>query len=426
MAPLLRRTGTDDKAFERLYRRHVRDVFRYSLAVLGERADAEDVTQTTFLNAYRAFQRGERPQKPENWLISIAHNVCRQRFRQAQRRPQQVEYADELAPALEPSDGPTAEDLRRAFARLAPGQRSALVMRELEGRSYVEIAEVLGITVSALETLLFRARRALREQLEEQLTCREAELGISRQLDGQLTHAERGALRAHLRGCPECARLAQRQRAQRKVLRSLFLVPLPPGLSSFFHPAAAQAAAATTATGALAAGATGTGIAVKAAAVVAGAALVGGGTYAGVEKVPPLVREHAPGLAGAVHLGGGTGPPATGPAATHNVHGRRQSAAARAKAAARRARAHAMQEAKQHGAGVAGGRAAKPARVAARGAAHAPGRQGATPGKPPVARRGPEGNPSGEHGKAAAAHGKPARAAAAGAQQAATARRGRR
>ena len=82
-------------------------------------------------------------------------------------------------------------------------------MRELDGRPYTDIAELLGISVSALETLLFRARRTLREQLEEQLTCREAAFAISKQLDGALSLSDRLGLRAHLRGCPECAGRSQ-------------------------------------------------------------------------------------------------------------------------------------------------------------------------------------------------------------------------
>src|SRR6188472_4392018 len=132
MAPLL--AQRQDRAFERLYRRHVGDVYRYALAVLRNQPDAEDVTQTTFLNAYRAFQRGERPEKPQNWLIAIAHNVCRQRFRQEQRRPREVEYDDEIGPVVEDHEGPTLDDLRRALGELPPNQRAALVMRELEGR----------------------------------------------------------------------------------------------------------------------------------------------------------------------------------------------------------------------------------------------------------------------------------------------------
>src|SRR5690349_640354 len=207
VSPLLgARRSAADPAFERLYRQHVHAVYRYALAVLQNEADAEDVAQTTFLNAYRAIQRGERPHTPHNWLIKIAHNVCRERFRASSRRPREVELDDSLAPAaLADADVPTAIEIRRALGVLAFNQRAALVMRELEGRSYAEIAQVLDVSVSAVETLMFRARRALREQLEGGLTCDEAEEALERLQSRELTSAERGSLRAHLRECKACA-----------------------------------------------------------------------------------------------------------------------------------------------------------------------------------------------------------------------------
>src|SRR6266498_1438380 len=187
MTPLPAQRPRSDRAFERLYRKHVGDVYRYALAVMRNPADAEDVTQTTFLNAYRSYvEKGSRPEKPQNWLIAIAHNVCRQRFRQSARRPAEVSFEDDIADSIPDDDTPTGDDIRRALGHLAFNQRAALVMRELEGRSYVEIAEILELSTSAVETLIFRARRALREQLEGSLTCGEAELAISRQLDGRL------------------------------------------------------------------------------------------------------------------------------------------------------------------------------------------------------------------------------------------------
>lgn len=274
MAPLLAQRARSDRAFEKLYKRHVGDVYRYALVVMRNQADAEDVTQTTFMNAYRAFARGERPQTPQNWLIAIAHNVCRQRFRQLQRRPSELPLEEEDVTQIVPDeDAPTAEDIRRALSHLAFNQRAALVMRELEGRSYAEIAGVLNLSTSAVETLIFRARRALREQLEGGFTCREAEFAISRQLDGRLPRQDKGALRAHLRECEDCARFARSQRAQRSAIRSLALIPIPTSLSSFFHHGAAAG-------GSAAAGAAGGGLAVKA-AVVGASALVATGV--GVE-----------------------------------------------------------------------------------------------------------------------------------------------
>src|ERR687883_1277874 len=112
MTPILAQKPRTDRAFERLYRKHAGDVYRYALVVLRNPQDAEDVTQTTFMNAYRAFQRGERPEQAKNWLIAIAHNVCRQRFRQQQRRPSEMPLFEDSAELAveEPEDGFTAED----------------------------------------------------------------------------------------------------------------------------------------------------------------------------------------------------------------------------------------------------------------------------------------------------------------------------
>src|SRR5215218_7576392 len=150
-----------DSAFEQLYRNHAREVYRYALALLANPSDAEDVTQTAFLNAYRAFQRGERPRTPHNWLIAITHNVCRMRWRQAGSRPKEVALEAAPEPAARDDERPDLDELLTSLAGLSFNQRAALVMRELEGRSYQEISEVLGVSVSAVEALLFRARRRL-------------------------------------------------------------------------------------------------------------------------------------------------------------------------------------------------------------------------------------------------------------------------
>jgi len=152
-----------DEAFERLYRSYARDVYRYSLAVLRNPADAEDITQTTFLNAYRAYQRGEEPRRPKHWLIKIAHNACRSRHLRAVRRPHEVPFEESIAAIpVAAEETPRLEELLEALGQLPFNQRAALVMRELEGRSYAEIAETLETSVAAVETLIFRARRALR------------------------------------------------------------------------------------------------------------------------------------------------------------------------------------------------------------------------------------------------------------------------
>jgi RNA polymerase sigma factor (sigma-70 family) len=233
MTPMLAQRPRTDRAFERVYRQHVRKVYGYALAMLHSPEDAEDVTQATFLNAYRAFERGDHPPSADTWLISIAHKLCDQRARQ-EARLEEVAYEDQAEQAVPEDDGPSPNDVRRALGRLPFDQRAALIMREVEGRSYAELAEILGVTLGAVETLLFRARRALREDLEGVLTCHQAERAISRRLDGLLGRAERRQLSSHLRECGDCSRFAHSQRAQRVALRALANVSLPASLASFF------------------------------------------------------------------------------------------------------------------------------------------------------------------------------------------------
>jgi RNA polymerase sigma factor (sigma-70 family) len=366
MAPLLAHRGSPDRAFERLYRRYAPEVYRYALVILRNSSDAEDVTQTAFLNAYRAYSRGERPRNAKNWLIAIAHNVCRQRFRQAARRPDEVEFNDEVGdPSLEEERGPSAEDIQRALSHLAFNQRAALVMRELEGRSYAEIAEILEVSVSAVETLLFRARRALREQLEGSLTCGQAELAISRELDRRLSRAERGALRAHMRECRECARFARSQRAQRAAFKSLAVVPLPGSLASLFGGGGA---------------AVGGGIALKAAALVAAGAVASGVGYETVRHAPfrhsePAVASDAKGKRPSVETAAAVTPPRArdglvrsrssesgtqAPAKAKAVHGKATAPGqAKKAAAAANAAAKAHGNANSHGSSNRGGHLAR-------------------------------------------------------------------
>ena len=147
MTPLFaQRTPGSSQRFRAALPAHVQDVYRYALLVLRNRADAEDVAQTTFMNAYRAIQRGDRPRHPRNWLIKIAHNTCRTRMRDAKRRPKEVSLEPQIADtaAIRTNEDVDVRELVHALGALSFNQRSALVMRELEGRSYAEIADALG------------------------------------------------------------------------------------------------------------------------------------------------------------------------------------------------------------------------------------------------------------------------------------------
>jgi RNA polymerase sigma factor (sigma-70 family) len=154
-----------------LYEQYANQVFRYCLHQLGSREEAEDAVQSTFLNAFRGIKRGVVPDLEAAWLFKIAHNVCLSRRRSAWRRgriesPADFEVIEELAPA--PSR--RADELiglQDVLERLPETQRRAILLREWQGLSYREIADELELSQSAVETLIFRARRSLASGLEQ-------------------------------------------------------------------------------------------------------------------------------------------------------------------------------------------------------------------------------------------------------------------
>jgi RNA polymerase sigma factor (sigma-70 family) len=158
-------------ATQDLYERHARAIYYFCLGRLRNPEEAEDATQTTFLNAFRGLQRGVSPEHEAAWLHKIAENVCLTRMRSSARRrrvesPGDLETVAEIVPAPEPD----AEELRalpEALEAMPEQQRRALLLREWQGLSYREIADELDLSQSAVETLLFRARRTLAAGLEE-------------------------------------------------------------------------------------------------------------------------------------------------------------------------------------------------------------------------------------------------------------------
>ena len=153
-----------------LYERYSSQIFGYCLHQLGSREEAEDAVQTTFLNALRGLQRGIVPQLESAWLFKIAHNVCLSRRRSTWRRgrvemPNNLEVLQEVVPARE-RDPDELIRLQDALEQMPTGQRRAILLREWQGLSYREIAGEIGVSQSAVETLIFRARRTLAHGLD--------------------------------------------------------------------------------------------------------------------------------------------------------------------------------------------------------------------------------------------------------------------
>jgi RNA polymerase sigma factor (sigma-70 family) len=158
-------------ATEGLYERHAAKILGYCLHQLGSREEAEDAVQTTFMNAFRALGRGVVPEAESAWLFKIAENVCLSRRRSSWRRgriesPSDFDVIEEIVP------GPNRQrdeliGIEDALASMPEQQRRAILLREWQGLSYREIAEELEVSQSAVETLIFRARRSLAQGLEQ-------------------------------------------------------------------------------------------------------------------------------------------------------------------------------------------------------------------------------------------------------------------
>ena len=149
-----------------LYERHGERLFTFCFGRLRNREEAQDAVQTTFIYVLRSLQRGIEPEFELAWLLKIAFNVCREAERSVGRikaATWEVEDMDGLAaPSAEGYEGPQQlSALREALATLPERQRRAILLREWQGLSYAEIAAELRLTVAAVETLLFRARRGL-------------------------------------------------------------------------------------------------------------------------------------------------------------------------------------------------------------------------------------------------------------------------
>src|SRR5581483_11449001 len=203
---------SEDRAFESLYRLHRPVVYAYALSTLRNVQDAEDVTQTTFLNAYCALHRGVQPRESSTWLVAIARNVCRDRFRDAKRRPREEPLLESMPAAASEEPKYSLDDVSRELSALNPRYREILLMREFEGRSYAEISEQLGVSEDAAYAMLRRARNALRAELDLGITCAQARRILLRHLNDVASAHERRSLQKHLRRCADCATFAGRPR----------------------------------------------------------------------------------------------------------------------------------------------------------------------------------------------------------------------
>lgn len=160
----------DAKAFDALVDRHYAVCLRFADRLIGQRADAEEAVQDTFLRAYRALGRYRDRQKFRSWLFRILVNRCRTYARRDRRRRimeehEQIATLHAVASEPEPA-GELDPRLRTALARLPRPQREALLLKHVDELTYEEMAEITGARVSALKMRVKRGLASLARSLE--------------------------------------------------------------------------------------------------------------------------------------------------------------------------------------------------------------------------------------------------------------------
>jgi len=176
--------STRAESFDELFERYERRVFNLIYRLVGDYEEATDLASETFVQALRSFDRFRGEAQPYTWLYRIAVNLCKNHFRkQGVRQRVHGPSLDERI-MLDGEDRPERDiedwtrtpqraveqrelqrEIERALARLSPDGRMVVILRDLHGLSYQEIAEVVGVSVEIVKARLFRARAALREQL---------------------------------------------------------------------------------------------------------------------------------------------------------------------------------------------------------------------------------------------------------------------
>ncbi len=170
----------DAESFNQLILRWERPIYALAYRVIGREEDARDVCQETFLRAFRGLSAFKGQAKFSSWLYRIALNLCRDWIRRERRTPMVqapdgvdlVEIAVEREPVESIEDYVSRQELSRAVAKammsLPEEQRTAIILKEYQGLTFQEIADLLGCPLSTVKTRLYQGLSVLRRQLAEQ------------------------------------------------------------------------------------------------------------------------------------------------------------------------------------------------------------------------------------------------------------------
>ena len=223
--------GGDRQALEALLARHQTQVYRFGLKMCRNPEDAEDVLQDTLLAMARGVRDFRGASSISTWLYTIARSYCIKKRRKSTFAPAGTQSLDtdaaaEAAGKADPAKSPeealadqqVARALEQAIAALDPKYREVLVLRDEEGLTAPEVAEVLGLSVQAVKSRLHRARLSVREKVAPLLgvpaepagpgpaPCPDVLKLFSRHLEDEIGPAVCAEMERHLEGCARCRR----------------------------------------------------------------------------------------------------------------------------------------------------------------------------------------------------------------------------
>lgn len=170
---VVRSRAGDSDSFGQLVARYYDPCWRFAYHMLGERADAEDIIQETFLRAYLALGRYDERDQFRGWLFRILTNQCRNALTSRGRRSRRfIQDEGAIEGAAAPPEGPASEiqdvSLTKALAQLDPAQREALLLKYAEGLEYTEMSAMTGVGESALKMRVKRGSERLRGLLGQE------------------------------------------------------------------------------------------------------------------------------------------------------------------------------------------------------------------------------------------------------------------
>src|SRR2546421_1941969 len=213
----------DERAFGELYERYGRRIFAYVLGMVRDHGRAEDIAQDVFVSAFRRMRSSDRAISFKPWIYEIAKNACIDEFRRVQRSREvpiergSGEHLVSMAPSPDScfEQRPQLDALHGAFRGLSERQHTVIVLRELEGLSYTEIAARTRMTLPMVESTLLRARRRLSQEYDDIASGRRCEQVLTVIDAGGQTAVNALGLRErrrfvrHIAHCQPCAQHAR-------------------------------------------------------------------------------------------------------------------------------------------------------------------------------------------------------------------------